>query len=1183
METSYITNKIFALKFFIYNNLINIVGINTQNMKRRQEILTYPLSIYFLVAENMKGEMCNILHNLYDPFLDSIIDTNILLETNSNSLLEILTQSAASTLYGSYHLIKLEFLTMNNLTTVYKFLLNNNVGKKYYFTIESTDVHFMLQMELYINAVSLEGVLQNSLSKLNQIPKLKFRKLKRNVGNLAVENIFRANGVYTITDSKRLILDAFYDYTHLYKYIPVVSFDIETGTDNLEDLPLGGFASEKLLMFVLYCEYLEVEISIISYLKCRGTPNDFDAEMRKKYEKPPTKYIWVEGFVCEEDLIANFLYWYSQGYLLKMLTGYQNYPHYFVGHNIIEYDLKFLLTRLRVLNMQSEINAFVTLGKLATVPLIRFHRDSIILDTLMVLKKNALTCGNLSLANLSKNYLSQKFKKIDLNSVLMRIYYILDDVISDDGFRGECMKNIFKIEPYRRETFDSTTAEYTNMQLYRTDYITRSVWRKLTNETNAESVIFYRMEQALIYNERDCVAVIGLYNKFNLAIFTNQLANLFNCNLEDGSMNAISHRIATAFLYHAVSFGMLPGCQNNDSVLLTVSNMKCLALTERTSAMGLPPIYTKPKFIHTKKEYPGAAVFANQGIFWNVVQYDVNSFYPNIIINKRLSRSTVGCCCSKALTLVFEKSPMTRDSFDLMIKNDMIGIYITEDQNQDYSKYVDLEYFGEPIGKMITSVAELDALAGDTPVLIRLLLDSKTPFTINFIESLLGRRKTVKDEMKSLKKELKNPKHSKEDIQNMNLEYSVLDCKQLSLKIMVNSTYGLFGTPSFKFASIPVAIGTTLFARKLLIHLCRVTPVLYLLHAIRDYKQNINNLTEKELMQLIYCIRQDAYDTYSGLEANKQLITYDEKKIASVMRKIPREYRRMVFDADTDGYQFANFLNLNSNQFLQLINEEMNLINGPGIILEGSEIEASISLVKKKYLHLTKLIDYSIFYKNPNQDALKHCSIVHKGYERNASRFVKRIFNFVAGLAFFYAKITKTNQYNHLEKFLNFENVLLAIYNYLFLVEQAELYENVKLVRLKNASARQKYIDSLNSSYVGRKKTVLLYHPEDCQADVYLTLERYSKLPPRVKINGIPRPGSYQIHYGKYMRNYVKAIYAILKSVVNQTPTKNYTRITNECFKQWFENYQYYLTSHDPQLDIAGGKFPKEFIVRECS
>jgi len=173
-----------------------------------------------------------------------------------------------------------------------------------------------------------------------------------------------------------------------------------------------------------------------------------------------------------------------------------------------------------------------------------------------------------------------------------------------------------------------------------------------------------------------------------------------------------------------------------------------------------------------KQSYPGGFVKeVIPGMYDWVMSFDLNSLYPNIIIQYNMSPETL-----------IRHSAITGTNPDKILNDPR---KLTEDDN--------------------LAVAANGAVFSKT----------KQGFLPEIIEELYNNRKKIKgnmlgkqSEMESIKSEKREDNHSK--LESLEKEVSLLDTEQMAIKILMNSLYGALGNQYFRYFDINIAEGITL-------------------------------------------------------------------------------------------------------------------------------------------------------------------------------------------------------------------------------------------------------------------------------------------------------------------------------------------------------------------------------------
>ena len=626
----------------------------------------------------------------------------------------------------------------------------------------------------------------------------------------------------------------------------------------------------------------------------------------------------------------------------------------------------------------------------------RFHKNSIILDTLQILKRNQLVQGKLSLFSICENYLNSASKKMNLDSVLIRKIYIIDEFTTTDiTNRKRISSAVHAIDnndssrrPEYSEEGECSDWNYNQFQ-YNLLKINKSL---IDNDVTWKNMNEYRnytmiptLEYILAYNIMDCVSVFKIIDIFNVInLIRTQAADLYNMDLESASYYGNSLRVGSCLAYSSLEYGQFMCLTNFDSNILIPIN-KHEILNEKSNSIFDYTCTDKPIRMSiqcniTKKNYQGALVYASShvGIHNKVSQFDFSSYYPNIIIWGHLGRDTIDWASVELLLEVINCNRVWRQ-MDTLIAQNIINIYLnTDPENTTVEQMLKPTYNGRGIAHHINNIQELTHLPPNTVCIIK--LTKGTNFLPKLLKRLLHQRAEARKKLKAA---------------TLIEEEKLYDAYQLSFKITNNSVYGLYGASTFKFKCIPAAAACTLFARKYIMYICQISFPMYYLEYLNVTNENEITLlsggtilNRQELLLLFHHLRK--YGCFHKIATDKCLSRFETLALTlSTTTSIDDLDKKLqysdsiIIDIDTDGFQIANPLNINMNTFLTNLNNELKLITEENYFeLEGSPEYDTIVLAKKKYLRWLIPLTMEKILQHPNIDLLTISKVLHKGYEK---------------------------------------------------------------------------------------------------------------------------------------------------------------------------------------------------------
>ena len=177
----------------------------------------------------------------------------------------------------------------------------------------------------------------------------------------------------------------------------------------------------------------------------------------------------------------------------------------------------------------------------------------------------------------------------------------------------------------------------------------------------------------------------------------------------------------------------------------------------------VPPV--KESF---KSDYEGGYVKEPQcGIHDWVCSFDVNSLYPNIIVQWNMSPETI----------------VRKVEQDITIENILNGYVAETAKNNNMSMAATGQYFS----------------------------NEKQGFMPRIIEGLYDERTVIKKKMLSSKQELETcDKSNKAEVYRIERDIAHFENQQLAIKILLNSLYGALGNKYFRYFKMEIAEGITI-------------------------------------------------------------------------------------------------------------------------------------------------------------------------------------------------------------------------------------------------------------------------------------------------------------------------------------------------------------------------------------
>lgn len=853
------------------NEMANI-AIEYYDVASHKKIITntaYGFCVFFIVDKKHKQDMFTNIHQLFEKHLTRIIDTNIRLKCYPNTLIDYFTQNDFCERLVEYMLCGIECHSLKNCNLIFNYLKNNNPHKHFFYLINSLNISYMMTLHLLIESNTIESsYIIDKIGSISfmksKIPDSAYNDTKILLTYFDPKRVFISNGIYQYHTIKQTLTLYSGNVTKLYQLLPMVSFDIETITNNLIDVPIGCSEHEEIISYVLHVSYLTRCIIVVCYVRFdKYNPSKkenvfkselewakFDDALTKKYYnafkyKYSELHLHVQSFNTESELLQNFVQMYCKGSLLRAICGNDRAKHFFTGHNIIKYDLPVMLRRFKWHSLHSCIDPYVTFNNSdfgADTVLIKFNKNAYIIDSYRIFDQQHLCPGtSLALKSLTNSYLPTEFAKIDLDPVIIRAIYIIvrDEKSTMSLYRDNIvniMNQCMRISK-EKEDHKSVDIEF--------NLLPNSVTNVLNNgNLHINSAKLYTYDQFLEYNILDCESVVQLWKKFNYSLLFSLILEMYPCNLERALQSNATSRIKIAFDYNALKYQQVLSTFDFSSI--GINKTRCITpanfdMSKDLTELGFDNVLLcNVQYKTTKKKYAGAAVLVQQGIYENCVQMDVASQYPNILRGKRLFTDSVDGITIEVLLQILNKNKILQQNFNAFLLSDIIQIYLAEEINVNYKSY--LTDFSTDnvrvVGHIITTYEELQSFDGNEPIL--LYIDDSKAFVQNFINDLLTIRKELQANLAELK--------AKNDLSRYQEDINVLDSKQKFVKVTVNSMYGAFGN-----SCIPVAALTTLFGRKSIVFSSKYVLIMILkcLHIYIKIYHYLNNKQQLSVSEIV--------------------------------------------------------------------------------------------------------------------------------------------------------------------------------------------------------------------------------------------------------------------------------------------------------------------------------------------
>lgn len=1221
----------------------NVVQINT----------CYHFSVFCLISPDYKIQFFKMLFETFDESIHTIGDSNLRLECYPNTLLDCLLQVNQSERLIQYDLCIIKCISLKASRSIHQFLKNNI--KPYYQLCDSHETSYILMMHLFLDVNTIQNehpYINNSTTSItfrlkflqSKIP-TKFYNEKNGFGYFDTTRIFVTNGLYILNiETLRLTLFST-NTTELYKLLPIISFNMETITDNMIDIPSGCFENEKIISYVLIATHLENTVICVNYL--RFLPGQLidekneigstkwwrerDKLLIENYRQLFPNYenleIWVESYDSEIELLESFIQLYSQGKLLYALVNNCKAKHFFIGHSIIKY-IPFMLRRFKWYQMHQHVEDYVTYDTVSlgdSQIIVKFHKNAYFIDLYRVFKQQHLA------TKLLKFDVSQ-----NLNPLSIRIYYILGT-----------LKNV--------EFLQKIATEMNSKFSISLKKLPQNIHNCLTKgNLNITQLEIYPLNEFLINSIKNCSTILNLW--FNYQKFFFNITELYPCNLEKALQANTATRTKIAFDYNSFKYRQILSA-NNFSFIGSSKKPRYLFTTHLNESLLFKsmeihskysdnfiefdnerykkninefflqlyeqyPCVDLIKYKSTRKKYCGAAVIAFSGVYFNSIQFDIVSQYPNILIGKQLFTDSVDIISAGTLQKILKTE--IYENFSTWLQMDCIQIFIAEDKYSDnFAFYLKNFSLNDTtiVGQLITSIDVVMKLSSEIPLLIY-CPDSQS-FLNNFLRHLLNVRKN-----------LQNQKNGK----------LIFEVGQKFLKTTVNSIYGLFGN-----LHIPVAAMITMLGRKILIFAMKLIPIIilkilmqhikicYLFHCTYniDLVHNSNDVNSEMILKigekfpfvnsllslnkrenfsktcklllthfslttlcenietisvfnetnisLLYqrCLLDGQISVRHLLETTKklenQLNNYENNNyIQKIYNELPLAVKNCVFDCDTDGLQFMNTFQIDSKLILQLLNDEIvNVFQLDNIIFTKKENDIVFSLAKKKYtiFKLNPICQLKFLHEqNKNVIYIDDCNLQHVGYQNNELSCFNYLSNFIAVICI----LIYQNKCHY-----KFRDIIYSCFNYLENLSPGEIYINIQLNQLNVNSARLRFINKYTQIYSGELRAVyivkesLISNKNDVSfleqaslnnleqlilLDDYIYSKKYQE--------NVENHEIMQLHYGFFLRPFGKIWYkqyclSTNNKVHNCNNANNFNEMNtmlmiNQYFDDWF--------SKSPQL-----------------
>ncbi|CAJ2002047.1 DNA polymerase DNA pol [Cotesia congregata filamentous virus 1] len=1205
------------LKTYDHENTIYFKGIDLMNFTTTILPTAYKFIIVVAIAKNIQTELFQAVLTLHGnsnggSIIDRIIATDLYVTCDSVPLINSVFNINSAEKESTYALTVFECTNKRAATTLNQFFKDNQLHRNFFYLASNANLHFKVALQMlldrYTNTFEVKHYdFAPSVAIIETL--IDFKQMAEDLvcdDSLAIDRIFTPDGVYVYDVNRQKTTLLSNRTADLYKLVPIVSIDIETTAENMIDLPFGVNEFENIASCVLFCMHLNSIVIIVLYLKCQSDLVDWQkyntylgCKFQKIYiSKYPKHFVQVYTFGSDtvQDWLFNYFSLYMKGGLFKYLNLQEDSIHFIVGHNQIKYDFLTLYTVMQWHNC-TELLEHVEVEPLANspVPVLMFNPHGIFIDTMIFFNEIKLYYGPLSLRAISKYFLKTN-TKMDLNSIVIRIPYIVDLYLQKNPHEHQ-LKQRFCVflKKFMRLTYAETEEEmiaaYRPVQLNLTTLPMEL--REVLSNRNLDmfNINLPAFDEMLHYNIRDTECVIQILQKINFTDVLHESCRTFNCNVANSVQDNISSRMRNLFnleSFKCMRLFTINGLEGSPKFTLFPCNLEyknsIVSNARSTFVNGLNECehaFTSNGVSagDARDSFAGAAVGAVPGVYVKVLSVDVTSMYPTILWQKRLYiNSTSTLNVRQMLELLNTTTELTRRAFEdalvsgrlkLIIAEDGIYLKLNKKKMPNYIELVkewpfnyDLNKQNNFVGQVILNTAELEHLPESTSLL--LTTTNSNSFIHKYIPKTIARRQQIKKMMVDKRKKCPNDE-----------QLTRLDGSQLSLKININSLYGCFGN----FAPA-VSAATTLYGRKILIGGMKIKYVLILqfLSSIQknepndellldypDYEMNetrelltksgvdfnkFKYLTENlKCLYFIACLHAtDCVQIIKRIQEYLNRFTSNEKKqqefsvFMDTLKMWKLDIESIIVDFDTDGFQITNQYGLNTEILNNRFNAAMKEItNMPELNFEKAEVLSLILLTRKKYTTLKKgpvlsnLAVYKMYEKKwlPLQDF----SIKHSGYERNALPHIKHICTVIACYVFSYYHQPEKNPLGSLE------DVMFDIYTYLLTVcKKEDLYFNIRLQKIKPNCARKRFIEKYATNYQGSLNAVYVVNEANDQEETLLLFDDYC-------IN----PSKYKLHYGYFLRNYIKVWSVQLRHMMSSSQEYDFTpkHLHIQSFSSW--------------------------------
>lgn len=1025
---------------------VNVLKLNTLQKKEVQTCYEYviPLAVRVpLEATRVNNNVnvtyvCKILGAIADlkTRVTRIVTTNLKVNVIAMGLTETLSNdlgcSANNEIKQMASIVLVYCRNYSSMRSVYNQLKSIRVSFLHILPIDD-DIFF--GMDVFIKTFGKRGETSQQDSSLTLVSSLVFQE-----ENLNIKRVYTPYGVYilkTPTDSdltpyggieiKLLNVPP----PTLDQVMPVVSMDIETIAPTCNIIPKGTSLDERLSSLVLYCRYGSSHYTLVLFLAPAKVDTAIVAEfcrvMSKKYsDHSQSRMCDFKAFSSEKKMLYVFYTMYIKGGLWSMFSLPPDHPHVFVGHNIIQYDIPFLLERFKIYNIQSLLlDTGSIVMPYSEQICFNFCTNGLLFDSMFLAKANCLS-GTFSLSALAAARLDgDKIGKMELNSVSIRNLY---NLAQERCLSTEEVADVFAVdEKCSMADFECRASGSLNLAKFPISYA------KMENYTLAVP----RMETILAYNIQDTITVMDIMIDSHVFTIINQLTRLFGVSLDAASMRGNSCRIGACLTLESLADG-----QFLYSLIDKTQPKKCVLTPIATSTLSVGS-FSLRKFDAltngvvisadlTKAGFRGALNYAHQGVFKNVRSIDFKSYYPNLMRFLNCDYGSVDIVNRGDLIILNREG-----SLEKLITLGHLDLYRMDDPTDvETADLLDVRYRGREIGHcMCWEDVMCESEGPDTPILC-ILRDRAHTTKDSFLTKLITKRLNRRDAIKRVLKGESDPTIR-----------SRLDSEQLSEKILLNSKYGLKGNPTFHNKHLPLSAAVTMFGRKLLTVCARLIVCYQILARREAYSDEVISEIETHLVYLKRNSLNCASNKAMGLGVCRDTFTC--------------ETERFVCYVDTDGIKYYDPYGLNGNKICQQINDTLEECLGQNYLALSvePEVDRLLVLTCKSYATFTF----------PDK-------VTHTGYEKNVNPTIKYILN----------SIVRVNQLDRQTETPPMY-ILYDVFRYLSMMNQAVMFGRVKLNKHKNESSLKRYICSLTNDFRGDVPTVMLRNDEDVEQDWYMS------------------------------------------------------------------------------------------------